>query len=85
LLATLCNANLVVSVEGSHIAHCCYSFREQTKLLLLQPADRFCMINSGWIGNLGVTQGFVVGEPSEAGYLFPTADILKTADLLMNH
>ena len=86
LLATLCNANLVVSVEGSHVSHCCYSFREQAKLLLLQPSDRFCMVGqSGWISSIGATQGFVVGKMTEDGYLFPIADILKTADLLMNH
>ena len=40
LLGTLCNAETVVSLEGSHVAHCCFSLREL--LLYAQPADRFC-------------------------------------------
>jgi hypothetical protein len=84
VLAKLCNADLVVSVEGSHVSHCCYSLQEKAKLLLLQPSDRFCMIHSGWMGCIGARLGFVVGEQTEDGYLFPLVDILKTADLLMN-
>jgi hypothetical protein len=85
LLSVLCSAEIVVSLEGSHVAHCCFSLPRNVKLLLLQPNDRFCMIHNGWLGCIEAIQGFVVGEKTVSGYFFPTSDILKTIDLMYKY
>lgn len=82
LLSALCSAEMVVSLEGSHVSHCCFSLRRHTKLLLLQPDDRFCMIHNGWLGCIEAIQGFVVGAKTANGYFFPIRDILRTLDLM---
>jgi hypothetical protein len=50
----------------------------------LQPADRFTAIHRHWTECVGVTLGFVVGVPSEFGYRFEIADILRTAEQVLN-
>jgi hypothetical protein len=82
LLSALCSAEIVVSIEGSHVSHCGFSLPRHAKLLLLQPDDRFCMIHNGWLGCIDGIQGFVVGEKTVDGYFFPTSDILRTIDLM---
>jgi len=82
MLSKLGNANLVISIEGSHVSHCCFTLHENAKLLTLQPSDRFAMSHSGWLSCIGAREGFVVGTRTELGYHFPVADILKTIDLL---
>ena len=82
MLSKLANANIVISIEGSHVSHCSFSLDEKAKLLTLQPCDRFAMSHSGWLSCIGAREGFVVGSKTHAGYHFPVQDILKTIDLL---
>jgi capsular polysaccharide biosynthesis protein len=82
LIGTLFNAKIVVSMEGSHIAHCIYSSPKNSALLVLQPSDRFASIHRSWSASSGLRFGFVVGSRSDAGYYFPVSDILRTIDLL---
>jgi len=82
IIRTISNAKIVVSMEGSHIAHCIYSSAKNSALLVLQPSDRFSSIHRSWSATLGLRFGFVVGSRSNAGYYFPVPDILRTIDLL---
>jgi hypothetical protein len=83
IMEILVTARIVVSLEGSHIAHCLYCVPLDSGLLVLQPADRFALNHREWANCLGVKFGFVVGDASEAGYLFCTQDILRTLDLII--
>jgi hypothetical protein len=82
LLGALVNARLIVSLEGSHIAHCVCSIPSDSGLLVLQPPDRFAANHRLWTNCLGIRSGFVVGKMSEAGYHFDLVEILQTIDLL---
>jgi hypothetical protein len=82
LLGTLVNARIVVSLEGSHIAHCVYAMPSDSGLLVLEPADRFSANQRLWTDCLGIRSGFVVGTPNETGYEFDPTEIRRTIDLL---
>jgi Glycosyltransferase 61 len=82
LLGTLVNARIVVSLEGSHIAHCVYSMPSDSGLMILQPPDRFSANQRLWTDCLGIRSGFVVGSLNETGYEFDPIEISQTIDLL---
>jgi hypothetical protein len=82
LLGTLVNARIVVSMEGSHIAHCVCSMPSDSGLLVLEPADRFSANQRLWTDCLGIRSGFVVGTLKETGYEFDPTEIRRTIDLL---
>ena len=83
IIQTLLNAKIVVSLEGSHLAHWIYTAPDNGGLLVLQPPDRFIALQRAYAECLGIRYAFVVGEIAEAGYHFPPADILRTVDLLL--
>jgi len=82
LMGALVNAKVIVSLEGSHIAHCVCSIPSDSGLLVLQPPDRFTANHRLWTNCLGIRSGFVVGKMSEAGYHFDPIEIVRTIDLL---
>ena len=83
ILETLSSANLVVSLEGSHVAHCTYTIPERTGLLILQPPDQFSAVHRDWSEALGVRFGFVVGTVASQAYHFSVSEILRTIDLML--
>jgi hypothetical protein len=85
LLGVLSGAKLVISIEGSHAAHCVFSVPEKSGLIVLQPPDRFMAFHRDWTGAVGVRFGFVVGSISEGGYDFSISDILNTVDLMLTN
>ena len=85
VLEKLACAKIVVSLEGSHAAHCVYATPENSGLIILQPPDRFLSFHRGWTTSAGVWFGFVVGALSEGGYRFSSSEILSTVDLMLKH
>lgn len=83
IMSKIAGAKLVVSIEGSHVNHCCMSLSAGSALLLLQPSDRFSANFKGWAEAIDIRSGFVVGPRSESGYQFETSEILKTMELLV--
>ena len=83
LQRVLVNAQLVISIEGSHAAHCAYSVPENSGLIVLQPPDRFTAWHRDWSEAVGVRFGFVVGAVGERGYVFSSLEILRTVDLML--
>ena len=83
LLETLVTARIVVSMEGSHLAHCPFSVPQKSGILVLQPADRFASIHRGWSMCQGVQFGFVVGTRGPSGYVFSNSEIERTLDLMI--
>jgi len=84
IIQTLLNAKLVVSLEGSHVAHCIYTIPEDSGLLILQPPNQFSAVHREWSECLGIRFGFVVGSIERDGYHFSPADILRSIDLILN-
>jgi Glycosyltransferase 61 len=85
ILKTLARAKLVVSIEGSHISHSCYSLAKGCGLLVLQPPDRFTAVHRHWTDCVGITFGFVVGVSGETGYRFKVSEILGTIDQMLKN
>ena len=84
ILTTLVDAQIVVSIEGSHIAHCAFTIPGQSGLIVLQPPDRFVAVHRGWAECMSVRFGFVVGDKGDNGaYCFSPSDILRTIDLML--
>jgi hypothetical protein len=83
IISTLVDAKVVISIEGSHIAHCTFAIPRNGGLLVLQPADRFAANHRLWTNCLGVQHGFVVGPVSEHSYIFDPKEIMRTLDLMM--
>lgn len=83
MLSVLAGARVVISMEGSHGAHCIFSVPESSGLIVLQPPDRFLSWHRGWSGCVGVRFGFVVGNLGEGGYYFSPTEILRTLDLML--
>jgi hypothetical protein len=84
VLSHLVDAKIVVSMEGSHVAHCCFSIPESSGLIVLQPPDMFTAIHRGWAEGLSVRFGFVVGDHGGAGYYFSLSDLLRTVEVMLN-
>jgi Glycosyltransferase 61 len=86
ILTGLSQARLVISMEGSHCAHCVAALPSGSGLMLLQPPNRFCANQRGWADCLSIRSGFVVGEMvGPSSYSFSISEILETADLMLKH
>jgi uncharacterized protein YlbG (UPF0298 family) len=83
IVERLSRAKLVVSMEGSQIAHCTYALSRNSCLLVLEPPDRFTAIHRHWTECVGIHFGFVVGQKGADGYRFSSSEILSTSDNLL--
>jgi capsular polysaccharide biosynthesis protein len=83
IITALLNARIIVSVEGSHVAHCAFTCSDDAALLLLQPPDRFSLNHREWSAPLGIAFGFVVGSAGSGGYRFSAGEILATMELML--
>jgi hypothetical protein len=83
ILSRLSKAKLVVSIEGSQIAHCTYALSRNSCLLVLEPPDHFTAIHRHWTECVGIHFGFVVGKKGSGGYRFSSSEILSTSDNLL--
>ena len=68
LAAALSQAELVVSVEGSHQSHALMAMPAGGTMLTLQPADRFLHSYLFFANAAGIRSAFVVAERQGAGY-----------------
>jgi Glycosyltransferase 61 len=82
ILEILVNSQVIVSMEGSHLAHCVFSVPSRSGLLVLQPPDRFASIHRGWAICQGIEFGFVVGSRGSSGYIFSGQEIERTLGLM---
>src|SRR5262249_51543014 len=48
IIETLRNAKIVISLEGSHLAHWIFASPEKSGLLVMQPADRFIALQRAY-------------------------------------
>ncbi len=69
------DAQIVVSVEGSHITHAIYTMADDGLLVVLQPPDRFAMGHKEYCDLFDITFAFVVGSPTAGGFVVEFDDI----------
>ena len=83
VIATLMNAEIVVSIEGSHMSHCWFPSTGTHGLIALQPPDRFTAVQRGWAHCMSARFGFVVGDKRLNETYFSPSDILRVVDLMI--
>lgn len=76
------NADVVVSMEGSHLNHLYLTLPAGAKLVTLVPADRFTMVQTGYANAVGLRFGFVVADPTPDGYDVSLPDLHATLELM---
>jgi hypothetical protein len=82
LQAALCNARVVVSIDGSHLDHAQLSCKSGAIIICLIPHDRFTMIHLNRCRAHGVRPGFVVLTGTiHDGYYVELDEVLRTIDL----
>lgn len=76
------DAPIVISVEGSHMAHVVYSMRANGTLLVLQPPDRFAMAFKEFTDRFDMGFAFVVGTQTEDGFAVDIDELQRLLDQL---
>ena len=78
----LCKARIVVSIDGSHLAHAHLSLLPGCTMIVLVPHDRFVTVIADYCRAHDVLIGMVVLKGSlEEGYKANLEEILRTIDL----
>jgi len=82
-LVTACaGARVIIGVEGSQLHHGLMVLQPGGALVSLQPPSRFCSTTKRTMDMLGQHYGFVVGQPTPAGYHIDPVEMERTLDLL---
>lgn len=76
------HAECVVSMEGSHLNHLYFTMPRNGKLMTFIQADRFTMGQLGYCVATGLRFGFIVVDPTPAGYQVSLRDLHATLDLM---
>jgi capsular polysaccharide biosynthesis protein len=71
------DARIVVSVEGSQLAHGMYCAADDAVFLVLQPPDRLSMVYKEFTDRMGMGFAFVVGEPQAEGFSVSPDDLQR--------
>jgi Glycosyltransferase 61 len=82
LLQKTAGADVVISVEGSQIAHAMLVLEPGRSLLTLQPPNRFCSLFKDLTDRDGQHFGFVMGRPEGNDFRVDPDEVERTLDLL---
>ncbi|WP_165793887.1 glycosyltransferase 61 family protein [Hyphococcus luteus] len=81
LLRQALDAEICVTIDGSHMDHAHYFLKEHGLLLVIQPSDRFCLAPLERADAFGLNTAFIVADASPDGYVVDADKILRTIDL----
>ncbi len=76
------DAELVVSVEGSHLAHAIYAMADTAALLVLEPPDRFATPYKDFTDRMDMRFAFLVGDHAENGFKVDLDDLDRLIEML---
>lgn len=85
LASALLDTSIIISIEGSQLAHATHNLAEGGGLAVIQPPDRFYNPHHEWARLLGMRYSFVVGQPQEKGYTVDPDEVLAMVDRLAGH
>lgn len=80
-IASILDASLVISVEGSQISHALYTLKSGGSVIAIQPPDRLFVSHYEWASIMDVGFGVIVGTPQLGGFSVAPEDVLRTIDL----
>ena len=82
IVAAINGAQVVVGVEGSHLAHGLFSLATGGTLLVLQPPYRFNNPHKDYADCMDLKYGFVVGDACDGGFRIEMDPLKKMLDLI---
>lgn len=83
--AAVANANMVVGVEGSHLAHGILGAAPGGSMLVLQPPFRFNNAFKERCDLLEITYAFIVGNAVPGGFTVDLNALAKLIDRVQKH
>lgn len=83
LVQTCRSAKILISIEGSQLAHGVYSLPERGALLVLQPPDRFYNPHLEWCRLMNRSYGLVIGHLTPGGFRIEPDEVLRMIDQLL--
>lgn len=83
LVQTCRRARILISIEGSQLAHGVYSLPEGGALLVLQPPDRFYNPHLEWCRLINRSYGLVIGHLTPGGFRIEPDEVLRMIDQLL--
>lgn len=78
----LSRCSVVISIEGSHMAHAFYALPPNGKMLVIQPADRFCTNLRTTADCMDIDYGFTVATKAPGGYEADLDRLCRLVDLM---
>jgi hypothetical protein len=78
----LARADVVVSVDGSHINHAYFAVPDGTPLVVLIPANRFTAVHGGVAHAMGMRFGCVVMDAAGDDTFANPDEVVNTVDLM---
>lgn len=79
----LVDTPLVVSVEGSQLAHGIYPMAEKGAFLVIQPPERFALPYKEVADCMEWRFGFVVGDPAASGFTVDVDRLIRLAESML--
>lgn len=73
---------LVISIEGSHLAHAIYTLADDGAFLVIQPPDRVALPYKEYADRMEMRFGFVVGRPAPGGFSADPGEIAAMVERL---
>lgn len=82
IMSAAIDAEICVTIEGSHQDHALMFLRENGALVAIQPSNRFNCVAIDRTHPIGLHYGFVVADSADDGFLVDCASLLATLDLV---
>jgi hypothetical protein len=82
IVAACAGSQMVMGVEGSHLAHGLECLVDGGTLFVLQPPFRFAPVLKDQTDRQNQRYAFVVGQPSPGGFTVNPEEVLRTLDLV---
>ena len=84
LLRALAGASVVISMEGSHLAHALFAARPGALLVTLNPADRFNTVYADYLAGLDLHMATLVVPRGPEGYVADADRLDRVISLAQN-
>lgn len=82
IVNTIGNADLVITVEGSHQNHALMAMKPGATLLTIEPPQRFNALIKPYMNAMGIHWAFMVADPTENAFRVPMDRLQRTMDLI---
>jgi capsular polysaccharide biosynthesis protein len=83
MVANMLDADIVIGVEGSHMAHAEFAIRDRGGLVLLQPPERFWAHQHEWSRVLEMTTGVVIGTAQGGDFRIEPGEVFDMVDRVL--